>query len=351
MDQHRTHGPRFSQCQWAGLDLLTLENEHICLVVCPALGSQILEFRHKATDLDVLWKNPRLWPPRGPHYSQPASPRGELYDHLHGGWFVSLPNGFFPENWPDAAGPALGCHGEMHCVEWQIESLNADADEVRVCLTGRGVRAPLRVERVWRLSSGSLVLDWTETLINECSHQLPVAWLHHPAFGGPFIEGSHVFAAAHTLRTPPSQRPELNQLRGDFHGSWPHAPLANESGVRDCSVVPAAGDGAEHVVELLDFARGWGGVWNPRLKLGFALAWDKNLFPCAWSWATGRSDGYPLWGGCHTVTLQPSTSPMRPFSQLVQSGEVLWIEGFGQIGTRLQTGFCTDPEQVWVASS
>ena len=44
----RTHGPRVSLFRWEQLDLVAIENEH---------GAGIIEFRHKATDIDVLWKN------------------------------------------------------------------------------------------------------------------------------------------------------------------------------------------------------------------------------------------------------------------------------------------------------
>lgn len=343
----RTHGPRFSWFEWAGLNLLAIENEVVKVVIWPAHGAQIIEFRHKASDFDVLWKNARVWPPRSDALDQPHASRSEFYDTFNGGWFSSLPNGFFPSHWPDAAGPLLGCHGEWNSLPWDVEVVRCDRDEVVVRAAGRGVRTPLLLERRWSLKSGSAVLEWDETLHNESDIRLPVAWLHHPGFGGPLIEGARLFCDAGIVATPPSNRPELGQLQSDFRGPWPNVPEQDGVAMRDCSRVPEAGQATMHVVELSDFQRGWGGVWNENRRLGFALEWDKTVFSCAWSWMAGRSEGYPLWGNCHTVTLQPSTSPMRPFAELLERDEVRWIEPRGSISTRLSSGFCASPNEEW----
>ena len=58
----QNHGPRFQWFQWAGLKLLAIENECIRVVIWPGHGADLVEFRHKPTDLDALWKNPRVWP-------------------------------------------------------------------------------------------------------------------------------------------------------------------------------------------------------------------------------------------------------------------------------------------------
>lgn len=321
-----------------------MENECVRLVFWPGHGGDLIEFRHKATDIDVLWKNPQVWPPRPAALSQPHAGRSEFYDGFHGGWFTSLPNGFFPA---DYYGAPLGCHGELHSVPWTAEIVETTSSVVRVRMTGRSIRTPWMLTREVELTAGEPVVRWRERLDNRSSQRLPVAWLHHPGFGGPLIDGAELVSPARALLTPPADRPELAQLQPGFRGRWPHAPEREGGRMRDCSRVPATGSEIEHVIHLTDFSCGWGAVWNDRLRLGFGLRWDEQVFPYAWSWAAGRGNtGYPLWGSCHTITLQPSTSPLRPFPELVAANEVRWIDGGGKLETAMAAGFITAREEM-----
>lgn len=339
IDAHRTHGPRADWIEWAGLKLLVIENECVRVAVWPDHGADLVEFRHKGSDLDVLWKNPQVWPPRRHALDLPQAGRSEFYDRFHGGWFVSLPNGFFPG---DYSGAPLGCHGELHSVPWTAEIVAQSEAVVRVRLVGCGVRTPWKLERDLELRAGEPVVRWTERLSNRSGTRLPVAWLHHPGFGGPLIDGAELVTTARTVLTPPADRPELGQLRPSYRGAWPRVPEQAGGGTRDCSRVPAAGSEVEHVVHLTDFPTGWGAVWNGARSLGFGLRWDESFFPYAWSWAAGRGHAaYPIWGQCHTVTLQPSTSPLLPFPRLLETDQVCWVEPGGTTETRLAAGFVT----------
>ena len=64
------------------------------------------------------------------------------------------------------------------------------------------------------------------------------------------------------------------------------------------------------------------------------------MFPLAGAGAAGRAhDTYPIWGTCHTVTLQPSTSPLLPFDRLVATNQVRWVEGGATLATQMTAGF------------
>ena len=341
---HKTHGPRAAWIDWAGLRLLVVENECVRVALWPGHGADVVELRHKGSDLDVLWKNPQVWPPRARALDQPHGGRSEFYDGFHGGWFVSLPNGFFPA---DYYGAPLGCHGELQCVPWDAEILEQSDARVRVRLTGRGVRTPWLLGRELELRSGEPVVRWHEHLTNRSAMRLPAAWLHHPGFGGPLIEGAELVTNARTVLTPPADRPELAQLRPSYRGAWPQVPEQAGGKMRDCSRVPAAGSDTEHVVHLTDFPFGWGAVWNEARQLGFGLRWDEQVFPYAWSWAAGRGHAtYPIWGQCHTITLQPSTSPLLPFARLLDTDQLLWVEGGASVATSLTAGFTTARTEV-----
>ncbi len=338
------HGPRLNFIRWNGLKLITIENERIRVVIWPEHGADILEFRHKATDIDVLWKNRYNYPPKSRALDLPHGGRSEFYDVFHGGWFVSLPSGFFPG---DYFGALLGCHGELHSIPWEVEVLEQSAQRVRIALTGSSVRTPLKLNREIILETGEPFLRWTDTLYNRADMRLPVAWLQHPGFGGPFIEGAELVTAASSISVPPADRPELSQLVPEYRGVWPRAKEQQTGIQRDCSKVPNRGSKIEHVVQLTDWEYGWGSLWNPRFSLGFGLRWDEDIYPYAWSWAAGcGNQTYPLWGTCHTITLQPSTSPLLPFAQLLEKNEVLWVEGHGQVATPMTVGFTTRKDEV-----
>jgi len=344
---HHHHGPRYQWFRVNDLEFLAIENECVRVVIWPAHGSDLVEFRHKPSDLDVLWKNARVWPPRARALDQPHAIRSEFYDTFHGGWFVSLPNGFFPGPWPRKDGPMFGCHGELQSVPWEVEVVSCDSDEVVVRGIGRSVRSPLRLERILRLHSGSPVLQWQETLHNESATRLPVAWLHHPGFGGPLIDGAIVVTSARRVGVPPTSRPGLSQLKPGHDGLWPHVPEESGGANRDCRLVPPKGSTNEHVLHLHDFPYGWGAIWNEERRLGFGLRWDETVFPYCWSWACGRGgDGYPLWGSCHTITLQPSTSQLLPFDRLLELGQVAWLDAHGHIATSMQVGFISASEEI-----
>ena len=117
--------------------------------------------------------------------------------------------------------------------------------------------------------------------------------------------------------------------------------------MRDCGRVPPDGSEIEHVEHLTDFPCGWGGVWNAGRNLGFGLRWDERVFPWAWSWAAGKGHAtYPIWGACHTVTLQPSTSPLLPFDQLVAANQIRWLEGQSSLETTMSVGFTSTRGEV-----
>jgi hypothetical protein len=107
---------------------------------------------------------------------------------------------------------------------------------------------------------------------------------------------------ARTVRVWQADDPTALQLRSGYVGAWPHVPEREGGKMRDCSVVPPAGSGHDHSVQLTDFAAGRGCIWNERQRLGFALEWDLATFPYAWSWnCSGGVRRYPLWGQGHII--------------------------------------------------
>jgi len=322
-------------------ELLILENEHVRVVVWPEMGAALLDFVDKASGLDIIFKNPNCKVAQRHLMTQPVQGFSDLYDVLDGSWFLSLPTGFHPTQY---YGAPIGAHGEFRSLEWEVEILESGPERARVKVTGNSVRTPLVMERIWELGAGSRTLAWEETLHNRSGKERGCAWLHHPAFGGDLIVGAELRVPAATV----VHDFKGAQLVAGHRGPWPKVPLAGTDGSRDCSKVPEADSGVDHSIQLTDFEVGWGCLWNEERQLGFAMRWDENFFPWAWSWAhAGGNEDYPMWGQGHLITLQPGTSPVGPWESLLESGQVKTIPAGGSVQTRMLTGFTNDPDAVW----
>ena len=191
-------------------------------------------------------------------------------------------------------------------------------------------------------------MQWRETLENRWSAPLPVAWLQHPTFGGPLLDGAKLLTPARTVRVFKPDDPSGMQLEPGYHGKWPMVPEREGTQVRDCSVVAPAGSGRDHSVQLTDFDAAWGCIWNERRQLGFAMEWELEKFPYAWSWnSAGGVTHYPLWGEGHIITLQPSTSPVGRFADVLESGELITVAPHGSVSTTLTTGFVHSAQGPW----
>jgi hypothetical protein len=325
--------------------LLLVENAFYRVSLWPEMGGAITSYIDRATDIDIIWRNPYGQPPRARVLDQPMSGGSDLYDVMDGSWYVSLPTGFFS---CDYFGAPIGTHGELRCLPWDVEKIEDAAGELRVTLVGRSVRTPLVYRRELTVRRESARLQWRETVENRSAVALPVAWLQHPTFGGPLLDGAKLITPARTVRVFKADNPKALQLKAGYSGKWPFVPERVGGKLRDCSIVPPAGSGKDHSVQLTDFDAGWGCIWNEQRALGFSMEWDIDLFPYAWSWnSSGGVERYPLWGEGHIITLQPSTSPVGRFDDLVKSGELLQVPARGSVTTEMTTGFVNSKEGPW----
>ena len=326
-------------------ELLVLENAFCRIALWPEMGGAIVSYIDLASGVDIIWRNSYGQPPRSRVLDQPTRNGSDLYDVMDGSWYVSLPNGFFAG---DYFGAPLGTHGELRSLPWAVTDTLATSEEVRVTLVGHSVRTPLIYRRELTLRRDSALMHWRETLENRWAEPLPVAWLQHPTWGGPLLDGAQLITPARKVNVFKADAPEELQLRAGYRGQWPFVPERVGGKLRDCSLVPPAGSGRDHSVQLTDFEAGWGCVWNQRRQLGFALEWDLKTFPYAWSWnCSGGVKHYPLWGEGHIITLQPSTSPVGRWPDLLRAGAVLTVPARGTVTTTMTTGFVTTPRGAW----
>ena len=325
--------------------LLVLENAFCRVALWPEMGGAIVSYVEVASGVDIMWRNRYGQPARTRVLDQPMRGGSDLYDVMDGSWYVSLPNGFFAG---DYFGAPIGTHGELRSLPWEVTEIATTENELRVTLVGTSVRTPLVYRRELTLRRESGLMQWRETLENRWAEPLPVAWLQHPTWGGPLLDGARLITPARTVRVFKADDPRGLQLESGYTGKWPMVPEREGGELRDCSVVAAAGSGRDHSVQLTDFEAGWGCVWNERRGLGFGLEWELEKFPYAWSWNSGGGvKQYPLWGEGHIITLQPSTSPVGRWPDLLRDGAVLRVPAYGSVSTTMTTGFVKSANGPW----
>src|SRR5947207_856964 len=88
----RVHGCRVEEYAWRGHRLIVIENELLKLGVIATKGADIVEFRYKPRDLDVLWHAPQPLPPAGQFVPTTARSQGAFLDYYPGGWQEIFPN-------------------------------------------------------------------------------------------------------------------------------------------------------------------------------------------------------------------------------------------------------------------
>ena len=315
LDPDRQWGCRVDdRLVWCGYRALLLQNDLIQLVVLVDKGAEIVQFLHKPTDLDVLWRAPNgLRPPEA------TPPGASFFDRWSGGWFEVVPNGGPASS---VNGADFGFFAETINVPWAHRILEDTPDCVRVGLWVRTTRTPFLLRKTLTLRRGRAALFIEESLTNEGAEPLPFMWGHHPVVGAPFLdEACRLSAPASTVEVltaedGPDHRMGLHQV-----GQWPW--LKDRHGQPlDLRRLPPRSQRSMDNCYLKEFKEGWLAVQNDRAGLGFGLAWDAEVFRYVWIWqALGGGVGYPWYGRTYGIGLEPwSSYPCAGLSAAIENG-------------------------------
>ncbi|MBM3801119.1 MAG: aldose 1-epimerase [Acidimicrobiia bacterium] len=318
----------------SGIPAFSMENRQLRVVVLLGKGTDIVEFRHKLSGVDVMFKTP--WGVKNPQtyvHDTPA-PAAPFMDFYPGGWQELFPNA--GDNCV-YKGAELGFHGEVCKVPWELEVIENTPRQVAVKCWVRTVRCPFRVEKTLTLRSDRAVLEIEEAITNEGAEPMDFMWGHHPAFGAPFLdEHCRLYAPAASLETghllpapqllPPETRfesfPLIRTHSGDdFDVSrmWP--PTARFT----------------HLSYLSGLSDGWYCLLNEKTRLGFALHWDLSVFRYLWLWQEfcGTSD-YPWWGQGYVTGIEPHSSiPGLGLQKAIERGTQLNLDPKRTLRARL----------------
>lgn len=336
----RTHGCRITVFTMHGMRCLTMENEVLRVTLLLDKGADIVEFRHKKSDLDFMWRTPMGI--RNPLAYSPSrsDPDGNFLDCYEGGWQELFPNIGNPCEY---RGAKLGIHGEACLLPWECLMEKDTVDEVRVLLSCRMLRTPFLMEKRMTLKTGSMVLRLEERIVNEGAVEMDFTWGHHPALGGLFIDSEvYVDIPAKKARTfPVSYHPSFSI---DTSFDWPKLPQPVKSAESiqraapdlDLSNMPAMAGKWAGLCHAHELSEGWCAATSPSLGLGFGLAFDRSLFPNVWLWMVYNGfDHYPWYGRTRTLAMEPYSSVPDNLPGAIAAGTALRLGPGEEMSTTL----------------
>lgn len=275
------------------MHVLSLSTDDIELLILPEHGGDLHSLIHRSTGIDVLFKP--HWQPSG--ISALGGDRAEWLADYRGGWQVLLPNAG-DECRRD--GRIWGFHGEASTVPWTVEHSGPASAELTVRLD----TAPLHVRRHVALSGSTVSV--TEDVANVGSIDVEAMYVHHPAFGEPFIgSGARLDAGARTIVTDPVAPGTIALAAA--HTTWPYLPTSD--GQIDLSRIPGRDEPRALLAYLTDFTAPYYAISNPAIGLGVAVRWTDEPFRHAWLWQEFYSTPDPPWDGqACAMAVEPATT-------------------------------------------
>ncbi|MFD1934692.1 DUF4432 family protein [Nonomuraea mangrovi] len=298
----RNWAARLREITIEGMRALVLENERLRVTVLADKGGDVVEFLHKPSDTDLVWLSPQGL--RRPLPQQAADDVGAFLDHYEGGWQEVFPNGGAPSVY---RGARLAQHGEVAGLPWSVEVLSDSPEEVAVRLAVRTRRLPYRVEKVFRIASGTAALELEGRVTNEAGVALHAMWGHHLVYGRPFL------------------RPGARIRVPEGVTVIPHASSIDPLGRRAEELFVAPPEGApSEIVYLTGFDHGW---YEVLADIGVRVEWDADVMPYLWLWQeVGASKDWPWWGRAYVVGLEPfSSMPTDGLSTAVDNGTAMLL--------------------------
>lgn len=327
---HRNWGARCTlDATLAGHRLVILENELLRVSVLASKGTDVVEFLHKPTDTDFMWRAPGGRAAADLAATPGRVPAGPFLDQYLGGWHEMAP----AFSGGSLQGAQVSAGGELTALPWQPRLERDDPEEVVVTFSVRLRRAPLRFEKRLRLPAGSSSLLLEEQVVNEGAYPFRFNWGHHAVLGQAFINPNcRIECPGGTVVSAGPEGPGARFEPGTS-GAWPLLG-ARDSEPLDVSVVREYAPGWEEDLCLPDVSGGWVGVTDHERQLGFGLGWQPEVFPALWIWENfGGRAGYPWHGGTYCLGLEFLSAPWEPSEELEEHA-VLRLEPGGRLRAR-----------------
>jgi len=225
-------------------------------------------------------------------------------------------------------------HGDIQRRNWEFRVEQENAEEVRVHLWTESKVRPFTLEKTITLFRGQSKLYITEKITNQSTLAEPYLWGHHITFGAPFLSSHsrmdlpvcHVYMRPEidsaTSRLAPVASGTLDAMPGR-HGE-----------LLDLTYYPKEPSGEMLFIdELQDH---WYNVFNEQEGLGFAVAWDRNVFPYLWLWQEYRANQQtPDKDQMYTMALEPQSSNVPILANAAAEGKAPIVQAGQSVETWL----------------
>jgi len=328
-----------------GLKIVVLENEKLRITVLVDKGTDIIEFLYKPMDVDFMWRSPMGL--RNPATMIPSSDTtsGFFLDFYEGGWQDILPSGG-PSS--EYKGAEFGEHGETSTIPWDFQIIEDSPEKISVKFWVRTYRTPFYVEKVLSLVRNVSVLTIEEKVVNEAEEEMDLMWGHHPTIGFPFLsEYCVIDTSAKKVIVHPTESFPNQRFNPGAEFSWPFA--IDKSGKKiDLRKMPSPENKTADLFYLTDLKKGWYGVTNTQMKLGFGMIWPKEVFPYIWVWQVCKgSFGYPWFGRTYNLALEPwSSYPGSGIAEAIKYGTTIKLKPGETVEATLKAIVYTDLTRV-----
>jgi hypothetical protein len=283
------------------MSLIRLGTDAIRAELDPGRGADILSLVDARTGIDVLFRTPwrahadAVRAGQAPSTSDPTSAWLEQY---RGGWQTLCPVAGDPRS---VYGAPVGFHGEASIVPWSVDDVSATSARLHLDLFS----VPVRIDRNVAVDGATITV--TDTLSNDSEVTIELDYVHHPAFGGPFLDGPCVIETGATRFVSDPDRATALAAGAAF--AWPDAVDA-AGGLVDLAAVPGPESRRELFGWLGGFTHGFASIVNPGLGLGVRLDWDAEVLPYAWLWQElNETAAFPWYRRARALAIEPASVP------------------------------------------
>jgi galactose mutarotase-like enzyme len=293
---------------WArrGMRSLILENDNLRVIVLPDYGAKILEFRLKSADRDLLYHNPRV-EIRTPVYGV------NVDNWWHGGIDECIPTGqvsmYRGEEYPYL--------GEIWSLPWEFEIQKNDTKEVTAHLWRPTIIAPLLVERWMTLKDHGSILEMRHKITNLGYSDFQFLWGIHPGIA--INKSSRIDLPQSRVIVDTSYPDNRLGSTGDSY-EWPYAKTTKGQTL-DMGNVASPQSQTWDLHYATEFAEGWLAVTDTSAKVGFGMAFPKDIFRCIWLWLV-----YGGWRGLYCVAVEAWTGYPGKLEDAIKNGKCSRLE-------------------------
>lgn len=192
-----------------------LHSDDLEVVVDPRRGADILQIRHRALQLPLLFEVP--WRKRADSVRAGALPAsvssfGRWLEGDAGGWQVLCPNAGAER---DVEGGPVGFHGEASVVPWDVSARTDSELQLSVELFS----VPVLIER--RVSVEGTAVHVSDVLVNLGREAVRLDYSQHPSLGGALLDQPARLDTNAATFTVDWEAPGARLEPGARH-RWPH---------------------------------------------------------------------------------------------------------------------------------